>query len=269
MLSKDANNQGTNELSAGVAAGFGALIIFVAAISGAIAMFAQHSLAIWLGWILCALAGFIGLDLLATIIPWRWPRTFLRTISYVGMEVLGLLITTFGTIYNVAFALGLVFLGYALVIAVAILLVGVAAPMTVIGYLAALGTIMTAAYGRDRVLLPIKGMYLISRGPDDSVAVQGIRTASTLIRRINFRRLAYQLAIIVYVASVVFRLSNLRLPGGWAGVRDVALEALLAFLALDAYIATFHPRLLKERKPLDMSVASTRFLWWPGRPGKG
>jgi hypothetical protein len=114
-------------------------------------------------------------------------------------------------------------------------------------YFALVVTLTIAAYSGDRLLLPILWHLRIeSRESDKEIFADAQRA----LKLINFRRLGYLVTLAVYSATACVQLVGAKLTPSLGSLLNTSSAALLAFLAVDAYVAAFHPRLLKPREPL-------------------
>jgi hypothetical protein len=237
---------------------FGATVIVMGLVVGALGFLIttwERWLAVGFGATLVSL----GLDLLLSLLPNSRPREIARTVIEIPAALFIVLVTAGSAVLNIGMSLGLLFMFLLLSSGLAShLLVPSSSAGPAQAYFALLATIAIAAYAGDRVLWPVKWMYYIGRGPHDKVAREGLHHSTLIIRLVNFRRLAYLIAIGVYAASVMVALAEIKLSATWQSAVFVSREALLAFLALDAYVAAFHGNLLKDRPPI-----AYEFKQWP------
>lgn len=124
-------------------------------------------------------------------------------------------------------------------------------------YFAFVLTLIIAAYSGDRLLLPLRWHLRIESRESDKKIFADAQRALNLI---NFRRIGYLVTLAVYSAATCAQLVGAKLAPGFASLLNTSSAALLAFLAVDAYVTAFHPRLLKPREPLrfERSEKTTR-----------
>lgn len=202
-------------------------------------------------------------------------REWLRWVFGTPAAVIMLLVTFGGAVLGVAMSLFVWFLAIMLPLITgarhAFPDLTTQAPLYFVGLLA-LTTL--AAYMNDRLLLPLKWFNYFSSGPADDIARDTFGNSVVVVRLINFRRLAYILAIGAYFASLVAELSGVEFGHAIDSLPRVTTAALLAFLSVDAYVSAFHPSLVGWRPPLEYKFGpNRRWLLWsqrkPRAPRKG
>jgi hypothetical protein len=114
-------------------------------------------------------------------------------------------------------------------------------------YFAFVITLIIAAYSGDRLLLPLRWHLRIESRESDKELFADAQRALNLI---NFRRVGYLVTLAVYSAATCVQLIGVKLAPSVVSLLNTSSAALLAFLAVDAYVTAFHPRLLKPREPL-------------------
>lgn len=119
-------------------------------------------------------------------------------------------------------------------------------------YLAALSAISIAAYSGDRLLIPLRWFLRLQNRPSDRAIFYEAQAA---LRLINFRRLAYIVAIAMYSVATFVQLTGLETIPKLQSLIDVAAVTLIGFLAVDAYIAAFHRQLIEGKPPLSFGEA--------------
>lgn len=118
-----------------------------------------------------------------------------------------------------------------------------AAPQ-VVAYIVCTYLLFSLAYGGNSLVIPITKFFTRDKKfTNPTYYHEHLRHVAQTVRLIHFRRRAYELAILVYVMSVVEQLSGtVAFPWGWWGhLGGVALETLLTFVAFDSYLSMFHP----------------------------
>jgi hypothetical protein len=133
-------------------------------------------------------------------------------------------------------------------------------------YIALVVTLATAAYSGDRLLLPVRWFLRIESRDSDREIFADAQRALNLI---NFRRLGYLVTIAVYSATTCIQLVGIKLEPKFGSLLNTSTAALLAFLAVDAYVAAFHPNLLKPRESLRFSKEATPQIPPNGAAGGG
>jgi hypothetical protein len=190
--------------------------------------------------------GLLGLDLLLVLlVPQGRALEALRIVVGIPLSLIALLARFSGAVLGIITSLAIWFYVCAVTIAFATRVFSDAPGNEAAAlYIAALSTITFAAYAGERLLLPVKWISHKVRGGRNAIA--GYHDSVRLLHAINFRRLAYACAILGYIASVIIDLGAAAPNDSWEGVFSVSMPALLSFLALDSYVAAFHPRLLSE-----------------------
>lgn len=104
-------------------------------------------------------------------------------------------------------------------------------------YFTSLSTALIISYFGDRLMLRLYGILLDDGETKEVVKTFGVR----VYRLIDYRRRVYEFSIFLYVFSVIERLSGLDLItwSTWLNYKEVALEILLSFVAVDAYVQTY------------------------------
>lgn len=121
-------------------------------------------------------------------------------------------------------------------------------------YFILLLALTVAAYAQDRILWPLEKIQN-PLGDPDRRARRDFAISARIIRTANPRRLAYLFSFLTYLCTVVIKLADVKLSPSWSMLTSVAFEALVGFLAVDAYVSAFHPKLL-QRRPLWPAVDS-------------
>jgi hypothetical protein len=234
---------------------------------GAVGFFAHN----WVSWLVLAVAiafASAGLDFLIRLLPHSRTQDAIRTLVSIPAGIILLLVSIGHAVYGIVASIGVIFLIAFLVVAK---ISYWSFPATQAGpahvYVALLITLTVSAYSQDRVLWPIKWLYFISRGRRDKIAQEGLELSAGLIRLLNFRRFAYQLAFVTYVVSVVMRLAKVKLSPEWESLTSIALESLLGFLAIDAYVGAFHPQWPKPRSSITYTFPKWNLPWRRLRKG--
>jgi hypothetical protein len=219
---------------------------------GALAFWAGTQQNVWarvfIFWPLSAFLALYGLLFLTEPLPSGHLKDVIQAVIGMPCNLLATAIEFVGAAGHLAFC------GYVLVEAQALVWTllwtyVVRSPTDVPGaalYLSAVGTLAIAAYRPTSLLAPARVILRLKkrrRGPN---AYPTLVAPEALLTRLNPRRLAYQLTIGVYLLSVALRLAGVSLGEPLGLIATISLETLLTFIALDAYLATFHPQLLTK-----------------------
>lgn len=104
-------------------------------------------------------------------------------------------------------------------------------------YLSALLTAIISAYYGDKVMLKLHNVLL-----DDGEMKEVTKAlALRVFRLIDFRRRVYEISILLYAISVIEKMSETVLTDWeiWMDYKEVTLEVLLSFVAIDAYVRNY------------------------------
>jgi hypothetical protein len=227
---------------------FGAVLLVAALLFGALGHFANT----WARYIALGAAfmfGSWGIDFLLTALPRSRAREWIRTVVALPAAVLIVVLRVSMAISTPFF---LVFLLFVLILTAYSLALRIFIPIQPfrlgVVYLALLSAISVAAYCGDRLLIPLRWYLRIEGRSSDR---ETFYDAQAAIRLINFRRLAYLLAIAMYSAASFVQLTGVQASLRLHSLISVSSITLIGFLAVDAYIAAFHKRLIEDRVPLE------------------
>jgi hypothetical protein len=135
-------------------------------------------------------------------------------------------------------------------------------------YAILLSTLLCLSHGRTAIVMPL--VRLIHIGESDRERYQyQIAKFDKFFRTLNSRRRAYELGIVVYMLGVVDKLngSPLLTASWWSDIKDVSLEVLLTFLAIDTYITTFKPKVIDNNLPVEVRNTFTLRKLIPSKSG--
>lgn len=109
-------------------------------------------------------------------------------------------------------------------------------------------TLTLISYLKSVVIWVLRVMHLPKSEKNES----HYKESMNVVKKINFRAIAYVIGFIAYFLSALDKFYGRSIINfdWWIGIKDVALEGLIAFLAFDACISVVAPKLINSEKNL-------------------
>lgn len=128
-------------------------------------------------------------------------------------------------------------------------------------YVTFVSSLLLLAYWAPRILLPVIRWFLLRVETNHTVSsaeyLPSIYNGTRfLLHKIDFRQIAYLLGTSIYIIGTLEQFAEVEVIDDptWLNIKSVALESLLAFIAIDAYVSAFHPDIIEREGRSDSAA---------------
>lgn len=205
-------------------------------------------------------------DLVIRLRP-KWVPRAVRRVSFYSF-IAGIATLVFAvSLFILCFSIYIV----AIVISILLQIIGwilnIEISLSLMMFVVMLGTTLILAYGVKEILNPLVRIIAIRMHPDRSGDAWTWKVLEALLARVDFRHLAYCLAIIALIGS---SLNKYAIPSAATAIMAsevslAILESLVIFMAIDTYVQSMRPGEAFARMRLTMITVIKRVA--SGLPG--